>query len=74
MSNRTSAFIINPQSEIHSTDEQRIRISGSATGCGLEEYFHETIVIIPSYFQSQMTNSIVGLNGKASIALFYLTV
>lgn len=46
MSNSTSAFIINPQSVIHSTDEQRIRISGSAMGYGSELYFCHTIAII----------------------------
>lgn len=40
MSSGTHGFIINPQLEIHSTDEQRIMISGSAMGHGSGEYFY----------------------------------
>lgn len=40
VSNSAHGFIMNPQLEIHSTDEQRIMISGSAMEFGSGQYFH----------------------------------
>lgn len=43
MSNSTHGFIINPQLDIQSTDEYRIKISGSAVKCELGQSFHHSI-------------------------------
>lgn len=45
MSNSTHGFIIDSQLEIHYDDDQRIRISGCAMGCGSGQYFYHIIVI-----------------------------
>lgn len=43
MSNSTHGFIINPQLDIQSTDEYRIKISGSAIKYELGQSFHRGI-------------------------------
>lgn len=43
MSNSTHGFIINPQLDIQSTDEYRIKISGSVIKYELGQSFHHNL-------------------------------
>lgn len=60
MSNSTHGFIINPQLDIQSTDEYKIKISGSAIKCALgNRCFIIVFIVVPGFNRSQIRNNVV---------------